>query len=255
MKLKLFSLITILMLSAFAVAQAQTHIGINYANVAGEIGWGVTADTEFALTQSVNVELSLNGQNTGNLYQGKVEGELSVPIGSFDIALASETSLIGSELAALGRDTAVGVKSTANINDFGITIGVFGANAGEFGPRNAEDILVEDHKFDRRQFAGLGLSALTAPSNHLSIKDGNRVNLRLEIEKEFFDGKLEAKVSARPELGAKENPVHQGILSLKTGFAVNNRAKVIVESEVGIQTWKDGYEKQGTTLLTFNFLL
>ena len=228
-------------------AFAQTNIGINYNQVGNEVGWGLNADTEFNLSDLLKVELGINGQNTGSLYQGKLVAEVGLPIGGFEVAVASETSLIGTQITALGRDTSVGLKGTALIGKIGVVVGVYGANAGEFGPRNAQDILVDDNGFDPRQFEGLGLDAITAPSNHLSLKDGNRLNLRIGLETKIWNDRIEVGISGRPEIGANENPVHQLIVTGKTGLDVSNNLKIIWHNEFAVQTWEDGYEKQWAT--------
>ena len=235
-----------------AFAFANSSIGVNYSQVAGEIGFGMQGDTEFNLSQNLHAELSGNLQNAGNLYQGKVVTEVGVPISTFDVALAAETLLIGSELDALGRDTSLGVKATANLGNVGVVVGVFGANAGEWGSPSAQDILIDQHNFDIRQLEGKGLDTLKAPSNHLSIKDGNRVNLRIGLETSLWDDKIEAKLSARPELGSDENRVHQLIGSLQTGFSIGGGFRVLVQGEVAAQTWKDGYETQTVLNTSFN---
>jgi hypothetical protein len=234
--------IFLFMSSAFI--QAQTNIGVNYNQVGNEVGWGLNADTEFNLLDLLKVEVGLNGQNTGSLYQGKFVTEVGREVGPFEIAVASETSLIGTQITALGRDTSIGLKGTANIGSIGIVVGVFGANAGEFGPRNAQDILVDDNGFDPRQFEGLGLNAITAPSNHLSLKNGNRLNLRIGLETKIWNDRIEVGISGRPEIGADENPVHQLIVTGKTGLDVGNNLKIILHSEFAVQTWENGYEKQ-----------
>ena len=242
-------------LSVSCMLYADTDVGLSYSQVADEVGWGVTADSEFELNENLNAEVSLNGQNTGSLYQGKLVAEVGLPIGGFEIAVASETKLIGAELNTLGRDTTVGLKGTALVGEIGIIVGVFGANAGEFGSRNAHDILVEDNNFDFRQLEGLGLEKLTAPSSHLSIKDGSRLNLRVGLETALFNDRFELGVSVRPEIGASDNPVHQLIVTGQTGLDISKSLKLVWQGELGIQTWEDGYEKQFATNFLLNFTL
>ena len=242
-------------LSMSCMLYADTDVGLSYSQVADEVGWGVTADSEFELNENLNAEVSLNGQNTGSLYQGKLVAEVGLPIGGFEIAVASETKLIGAELNTLGRDTTVGLKGTALVGEIGIIVGVFGATAGDFGSRNAHDILVEDNNFDFRQLEGLGLEKLTAPSSHLSIKDGSRLNLRVGLETALFNDRFELGVSVRPEIGASDNPVHQLIVTGQTGLDISKNLKLIWQGELGIQTWQDGYEKQFGTNFLLNYTL
>ena len=118
-----FAMIMLGMFLFMSQSFAQTNVGVNYNQVANEVGWGLTADTEFNLSDLLKVEVGLDGQNTGSLYQGKFVAEVGREVGPFEIAVASETKFIGSQISALGRDTSVGLKGTANIGTVGIVVG------------------------------------------------------------------------------------------------------------------------------------
>ena len=232
-----------------------TNIGFSHNAIAGETGWGLHLDTEVDLSDNINLEIDVNGQNTGTIYLGNFDAQLGFPIGSFEVAVDSETKFIGYTLDSLGHDTSIGLKATANIGNFGIVVGIYGANAGEFGSRNAADILTEDNGFLPNQIEGLGLESLTAPSNTLSIKDGSRVNARIGLETSIFDGHADLHISARPEIGASENPVHQLITGISTGIPLSENAKIILQGEYGIQTWFEDIESEWSSNLTFNLKL
>lgn len=236
-------------------AYSESHLGITYSQVADQVGWGLSGDTEFNLTDKVKVNASLNGQNTGTLYRGKLIAEASVPVAGFEVGVSSETRLQGYVLSELGHDTTYGMKASKAFGATELIIGLFGANAGEWGKPSGWDILVDENGFEPESIAGLGLEGITAPSEGLSIKNGNRTNLRIGLRFNLFDDRAEVNLSGRPELGADENPVHQLIGSVRTGIAVGKRAKLVWQGELGIQTWNEEIQREFATYFSLNFAI
>ena len=244
---------TCFLISTFAIG--ETHLGITYSQIADQTGFGLTADTEFNLTDSIEVNANLNGQNTGSIYRGKLNADVSVPVAGFDVGVSSETKLQGYVLSELGHDTTYGLKASKRIGNVDLVIGVFGANAGEWGPPNAFDILVDQNNFEPEKLEGLGLENLTPAKSGLSIKNGSRLNLRFGLNFNLFDDKAEVSISGRPEIGSDENPVHQLITAIRTGVALGQRTKVVLQGELGVQTWYDELQREFSAFFSLNYLL
>lgn len=254
--MKKFLLLTMIFMLAFSCSVfGTTKVGGTFSNIAGEQAWGITVDTSHDAGFAV-FGLDSTVQGGGSITWGTWHAEAVFDVGPFGLKLFVDglfKKYIGQETGQ-NRDAGAAIQLPPfGIEGLDVGIGVFGRNTNPFGAPNALDDL-EGIGYNRNDFDGLGLENISPPPKGLSIQSpGNYLNMLVYADWEINDD-WSLKVRAMPQLSG-EDKVHQFIISPQVSFDVRDKLDLVLEGDLGFQTFKDVIEKEVAVIASLSLEL
>lgn len=217
----------------------QTTLSVNYSEVAGERGLGVSGALPFSKGIFVgNAEADLNAG--GELIRGTYHVEAGVNIKGFDLLVYTDGTLKGYTLDALGRESRAGFDAESRcipIGDFTLafSIGVYGRNGGRLTPINAAQILknagVNPDTLDKLP----ALAAITPDPPGLTMPLGNAGGVAIGAELVHTPTKTVVKIKGLPQLLGKGDKAHLLMVSPHLLYGLGKHVNLSASIDYRIQ--------------------
>lgn len=242
-------------MSTSATAEVdETGIAINFSRFNGQTGWGVNAETPYAVGR-FDGSAGVTGQKSETAFRGRYNANLGTSIHMFRVQSFINGSMRGPGLEdmAIQSDTGVsGVSPGFELLGFkaSVEIGIFGRNSSPFLGDNAYNDLIAIGYLDTDLEKVEGLNKIEPPPDGIPFKDTDSLNaigsLNLVHESGFG-----IKFSLKPEIAGEEgsDPAHQGVVSFRSGYELGENVALDVRIDYFLQRYQGKTTKEAAAFI------
>lgn len=220
-------------------AFAQTgNIGINFSQVIDDQSAGANGEYEY---DGDGWGFEIDGLlQSGDIYRGKLHGEVTFDISYVGIKLLTDTTLKGYTLDGMGRDSNLYAAITVPTGDLNFDIGIGGKQASPWGAPNALSELVPKG-YNETELEALGLDTVTPAPRGLPFQDG--AFLQAYIATGFSKSDIDIDIKGILQLTGDEK-AHQVLTSFDTSKPLFGNFTLELGAEVIVMAYQDALHSE-----------